>query len=299
MRYTIKDFQKEFSTDEKCLHFIFTARWQEGGFCKCGRTDCFHPVTGRKSYACAWCGHQISPTAGTIFHKSPTPLRLWFFAIFLMSTSKNGVAAKELERQLGVTYKTAWRMAHQIRKLMDQPTTLMKGVIEADETFIGGLAKNMHENKRKTRTGGSDKTVVAGVMERGGDVRATVVTDTKAVSILPQIVASVAKGATVCTDESASYSLTQYLGYTHATVNHGAGEFVKARVHTNSIEGFWSQLKRSINGTFHQVSKIHLQSYVNEFCYRYNRRKDVRPLFHALSEKVGLQVPARKRVLGA
>jgi hypothetical protein len=129
-KYTINEFNEQFPDDRACLDFIFKARWPDGGKCKCGKADCFYAVDGRRSYACSWCGVQISPTAGTIFHKSETSLKKWFFAMFLMSSSKNGVAAKELERQLGVTYKTAHRMGHKIRQLMQSGGNMMTGVIE-------------------------------------------------------------------------------------------------------------------------------------------------------------------------
>jgi transposase-like protein len=291
-KFTVKQFNAQFPDDTACLEFIFKTRYPDGGKCTCGKIDCFYPVTGRRSYACSHCGNQISPCAGTIFHKSETSLKSWFFAMFLMSSSKNGVAAKELERQLGVTYKTAWRMAHQIRKLMDSPAGMLNGVVEADETYIGGKARNMHAVTRKAKgiqTGTSSKVAVLGLVEREGSVRATVVDDVKMETVIPNIVDNVAEGSTICTDELTSYNPLCHVGYVHARVNHRQGEYVRAEVHTNSIEGFWSQLKRSINGTFHHVSKKHLQKYVNEFCYRYNRRKVERPIFSELSGRVAEQ----------
>jgi hypothetical protein len=290
MRYTIKDFQEEFDTDEKCLDFIFRARWPNGGVCGCGEADCFYKVKKRKVYSCSWCGSQLSPTAGTIFHKSPTSLKFWFFAMFLMTTSKNGVAAKELERQLGVTYKCAWRMAHQIRKLMDIQGGLLWGTVEADETFVGGRVTNMHASKgrgQKLGTGSTGKAIIAGVLERGGEMRARVVSDTRSSTLLANMLEFVEPGTEVHTDESNAYSFVPSVGYVHAQVNHGEKEYVRCGVHTNGIEGFWSQLKRSIHGTFHQVGRKHLQRYVDEFVYRYNRRKLETPLFHDLSGKVG------------
>jgi transposase-like protein len=289
-KYTIKEFHADFPDDRACLDFIFKTRWPDGGKCKCGKTDCFYPVQGRRAYACSWCGAQIYPTAGTIFHKSETSLKSWFFAMFLMSSSKNGVAAKELERQLGVTYKTAHRMGHKIRELMQSGGGMMSGVVEADETFIGGLSKNMHKGKRKVQgTGGVGKTPVIGVLERGRNVQAKVVTDITSQTLLPNIMENVKKGSTICTDEWCSYNSLRRAGYKHLRVSHGIREFVRKNVHTNSIEGFWSQLKRSINGTFHHVSRQHLQSYVNEFVYRYNLRGSEQPIFHDLSAKVAEQ----------
>lgn len=136
MAYNFKDFDAQFPDDAACLDFIFRARYA-GHTCECGHKDCFHRRTKRRAYECAWCGSQIYPTAGTIFHKSETSLKSWFFAIFLFAKSKNGVAAKELQRQLGVTYKTAHRMGHKIRELMAADGELFAGVVEADETYIG------------------------------------------------------------------------------------------------------------------------------------------------------------------
>jgi len=291
-KYTVKEFNAQFPDDAACLDFIFKARWPHGGKCKCGKTDCFYPVSGRRSYACSWCGYQISPTAGTIFHKSETSLKSWFFAMFLMASSKNGVAAKELERQLGVTYKTAHRMGHKIRQLMQNGDSMMTGVVEADETFIGGLSKNMHKAKRLAAikgTGGIGKTPVIGLLERGGNVQAKVVETVGSAAVIPNIVSNVEKSAIICTDEWCGYNAVRRAGFKHHRVSHSAREYVRNGVHTNSIEGFWSQLKRSINGTFHHVSRQHLQSYVNEFVYRYNLRRSDQPIFDDLSGRVSEQ----------
>jgi transposase len=280
-RYTFKEFNRQFPDDAACLDYIFDARHPDGGLCQsCGRTNTFHRVATRRCYSCANCGHQIHPCEGTIFHKSSTSLKSWFFAMFLMTSSKNGVSAKELERQLGVTYKTAWRMAHQIRKLMNQGGDMLSGVVEADETYIGGRRSFAHRLE--------NKTIVAGMVERGGDVKAKVVSNVAASSLMPNIVNNVESGSKLFTDEWKGYNYAKKYGYIHATVEHGRDEYVRAEVHTNSIEGFWSQLKRSVNGTFHQVSRSHLQAYVNEFCFRYNHRASVTeaPIFPRLVERV-------------
>jgi len=282
-KYTIKEFNAQFPDDRACLDFIFKTRWPDGGKCKCGKTDCFHPVQGRRTYACAWCGTQISPTAGTIFHKSETSLKKWFFALFLMSSSKNGVAAKELERQLGVTYKCAHRMGHKIRQLMQNDGGMMSGIVEADETYVGGI----HRGKRGR--GATGKTAVAGVLERGGNVQAKVLGKVERKPLLENIASNVQKGTTICTDELNIYRNLPSMGFGHKHVRHAFRQYVKGVAHTNSIEGFWSQLKRSINGTFHHVSPQHLQSYVNEFVYRYNLRGSEHPIFSDLSAKVAEQ----------
>ena len=282
-KYTVKDFNADYQTDADALAFIFKMRYPHGATCKCGKKDCFHALKKRRVYECAWCGHQLSPTAGTIFHKSSTSLKSWLFAMFLISNSKNGVSAMELQRQLGVTYKTAWRMNHQIRKLMQSDGGMMSGIVEADETYIGGIRPG------KRGRGAAGKTPVVGVLERGGDVQAKVADNVKTATVMPNILANVAKGATVCTDELWSYNPLTREGFNHLRVGHAAGEYVRGNAHTNSIEGFWSQLKRSINGTFHHVSKQHLQKYVNEFVYRYNLRGSDFPIFSDLAARVSEQ----------
>jgi transposase-like protein len=283
-KYTVKDFNADFQTDADCLAFVFNMRYPNGATCKCGKKDCFYPIRGRKCYCCSHCGYQISPTAGTIFHKSETPLRSWLFAMFLISNSKNGVSAMELQRQLGVTYKTAWRMAHQIRKLMVSGGGMLSGVVEADETYIGGIRPG-----GKRGRGSENKTPIVGVLERGGNVQAKVADNVKTNTVMLNILENVEKGATVCTDELWSYNPLTRAGYKHQRVGHSAKEYVRGNVHTNSIEGFWSQLKRSINGTFHHVSPQHLQRYVNEFVYRHNLRETVAPIFSDLSARVAEQ----------
>jgi transposase len=285
MRYTLKDFQAQFPNDRACLDFMFKVRWPDGGTCaECGKKDCFYPITERRAYSCSWCGHQIYPTAGTIFHKSSTSLQSWFFAIFLMSTSRNGVAAKELERQLGVTYKTAWRMAHQIRKLMDEDPGKLKGFVEADETYVGGIRPG-----RRGR-GAAGKTPVVGIVERGGKVRAKVVGAITTAQCFGNINQNVERGSTVCTDELPVYNYCGGFGYKHHVVNHGRKEYVRGIAHTNTIDGFWSQLKRSIDGTHHSVSGKYLQAYVNEFAYRYNHRFSVASMFSLMTGRTGLQL---------
>jgi transposase len=279
-RYTIKDFNKLFTTDADCLAYIYAQRHPEGATCpKCGVQGHFYPVEGRRSYSCQ-CGSQIYPTQGTIFHKSPTSLKLWFFAMFLMTASKNGVSAKELERQLGVTYKCAWRMAHQIRQLLKEEVPTLKGTIEADETYYGGHRPmdQKHDNK----------TPIIGVLERGGNIIVKAVPRATGQTVV-RIRANVSINAEIMTDESRVYNLLPKIGYKHQTVNHSNYEWARGRCYTSGLEGFWSQLKRSVNGTFHYVSRKHLQKYVNEFSFRYNRRKSSIPMFLHVAERVAAQ----------
>lgn len=285
MSYILKEFNQQFPNDSACLDFMFKARWPKGCVCpECGKKDCFHPIEKRRSYSCAWCGHQVYPTAGTIFHKSSTSLTSWFFAIFLMSASKNGVAAKELQRQIGVTYKTAWRMNHEIRKLMadGKPGKLM-GIVEADETYHGGVRPG------KRGRGAAGKTPIIGLVERGGKVIAKVVDAVTTNNVFTNITQNVDRSAALYSDELAVYRYAPKWGYKHRKVNHGDKEYVRGEVHTNTIEGFWSQLKRSVNGTHHFISSKHLQKYVDEFSFRYNHRK-ADAIFPILSDRLGEQL---------
>jgi transposase-like protein len=264
MRYTKKQFEAEYPNDDVCLEAVFQNRFGDLKYCpQCAAETKFYRVKKRQCYACMHCGYQLHPLADTIFRKTTTPLKDWFYAIYLFSVSKNGVSAKELERHLGVTYKTAWRMAKQIRLLMEQEGALLTGTVEADETYIGGVEKG----GRSVR----NKKPVLGVVEKGGEARARVsdvASMNRAKSFLK---ATTAAGIELHTDESRIYAWTNG-EYDHKHVNHSRKQYADGRVHTNTIEGFWSQMKRSIDGTYHCVSPKYLQHYVNEFVFRYNLR---------------------------
>lgn len=265
MRYTYKHFQKLYPNDDACLEKVFQDRFGHVKFCPyCAAETKFYRVKKRQCYACQWCGYQLHPLADTIFRKSHIPLTDWFYAIYQFSTSKNGVAAKKIERDLGVTYQTAWRMCKQIRLLMQQDTEQLTGVVEADETYIGGRRKLAHRF--------DNKLPVIGITEKGGSSKAIVAhegaTSTAALSFLRS---SIKAGSTIHTDESRIYSRVKR-EFIHEFVNHSKEQYVKDGVHTNTIEGFWGQLKRSISGTHHAVSPKYLQSYVNQFVFLYNLR---------------------------
>lgn len=265
MRYTFKQFKEEYPDDQACLVAVLENRY-EGTCPRCGVIGVkFHPITGRKGFVCSECDKHIYPLAGTIFQKSSTSLWNWFYAIYLFSVSKNGVSAKELERHLGVTYKTAWRMCKQIRKLMEQEDDKLTGTVEVDETYIGGKAKL--EDKYK------NKTAVYGVTERGGTAKAVVAHGgVNATTAIPFLKANVEIGSKVMSDESRIYNRVKQ-DYYHSFVTHSKEEYVKGDIHTNSIEGFWGNMKNAISGTYHCVSPKYLQSYVNEFVFRYNYRE--------------------------
>lgn len=292
MKFTIKDFRKRFPNDDACLDELMHKRFGDVAHCPdCKKETNFYRVKKRKCYQCQWCGYQISPTAGTIFHKSRTPLTDWFYVMYLMTATRSGVSAKEIERQLGVTYKCAWRMCHQVRQAMNERPIKLKGDVELDETYMGG-------KKKGTRgRGAKGKTPVFGAVEREGKLDASVVEDCKAKTLMPIVQETVEVGSNVMTDEFRSYGKLARFGYNHEHVCHSAKEYVRGIVHTNSLEGFWSQLKRGISGTHIWVSQKHLQRYINEFAFRYNQRAGDAPMFDRLFLNLVRLSPAERRSL--
>ena len=275
--FTITDLSNRYPDESSCLDRLFRARYGSLKRCpKCKKQTKFYRIKARKTYGCKHCGHQLSPTAGTIFHKSSTPLKLWFHALYLFTISKNGVSAKELQRQLGVTYKTAWRMGHKIRELLIQNKEQLTGVVEADETYYGG--NNM--NKRWRTYDPATKQVIFGMVERDGKIRVKHVMSPGARILLGEIQENVSRESILLTDELGSYRRLQKLGYNHRAINHTT-HYVDGKVHTNTIESFWNQLKRSLSGTYNWVSPVHLQSYLDEFAFRHNHKNDVHT-FHNL-----------------
>ena len=283
-RYTIDNFMTEFGTDEACLDWLLNRRWPDGVFCeKCDRVTPHHAMKTRKSYSCDYCGHHVHPTAGTIFHKSSTPLHKWFYAVFLMSSTRCGISAAQLGREVGVTYKTAWRMFTQIRSMLGDDSGPLKGTVEIDETFMGG--KPRHRGTRPGPRGKADPTSkipVVGMVERQGNVKAWVAPDVKWSTIRPLVMPHLMPAATVFTDDATQYRGGQFHGYHHRRINHSARVYVNGDLHTNTIEGFWALLKTGILGAHHAVGAGYLQSYVNEYAFRYNHRKDVKPMFKTM-----------------
>ena len=293
LRFTIKDFNAQFPDDASCLEFLKDQKYPSGlvPCSKCGVDRKFHRIVKRPVYSCDHCGTQISPMAGTIFQDSRTSLRIWFYAMYLMSATRCGISAKQIQRETGVTYKTAWRMFKQIRTLMSEDISLEGEAVEMDETYVGGLAKNMHYSKRKKRitgTGGVDKATVFGMVERGGRVVARVTKDAKSATLFPIVQERVMPASTIYTDTYTIYDklATKTNGYVHHRINHTEKVYVMGDVHTNTIEGFWSLLKRGIGGVYHQVSAKYLQSYCDEYSFRYNRRFAEEPMFVSLLERV-------------
>jgi transposase-like protein len=290
-QFSLMEFIREYPDDAACLDYLWRTRYSRDGskaFCdKCGVMRRFHRVKARPTYDCDSCGHHINPTAGTIFHKSSTSLHLWFYAIWIITSTRCGVSAKQLERELGVTYKTAWRMFNLIRnKLMIQDDDLLRGQVEADETWVGG--KMRQSDKRKAEIRGvrigphaKKREVVFGMVERGGRVVALTVPSRYGYTLRQKLSRHVDRGSTVYTDDYSGYSGVER-AYQHYRINHGEQVYVEGDTHTQTIEGFFSLVKNGIRGVYHSVSPKWLQSYLNEYVWRYNHRDDPRAMFERL-----------------
>jgi transposase-like protein len=289
-RYTFKDFEKQFPDDAACLEWLKDYLYPDGIFCKvCDAITLHHKVASRKSYSCQYCGHHVHPTADTIYHKSSTSLKTWFHAIYLMASTRCGISAKQLERETGVTYKTAWRMFKQIRSMLEEDLDPFSGKVEADESYFGGKSKNMHADVRARKIQGRGpvgKTIVAGIVQRQGAVVVKVITDTDAATLIPFIEQRVLPSTCVFTDEAPAYNDLPQSGYVHKRVHHSAKVWVRGEAHTNAIEGFWSLVKNGIRGVNHSVSAKYLQNYLDEYSFRYSRRFDTTPMFESFLKQV-------------
>ena len=294
--YSVMDFHAEFPDDDACLVYLWQTRYSEDGehaHCpKCDQTRRFkryETKQQRQSWTCVGCGHHIHPTAGTIFHKSSTSLHLWFYAMFLVSSSRCGIAAKQLEREIGVNYKTALRMLHLIRgELMQQDDTPLSGEVEADEAFIGG--KLRESDRRKLRAQGirnagpasKPRDVVFGAVERGGSIRAAYVGPRRtARDVSTKLHEFVLPGSMVYTDDWGGYDPI-HKTYRHRRINHSGRVYVSGDVHTQTIEGFWGHFKTDVRGTHHSISTRWLPGYLNEWVWKYNHRDDDRAMFRTM-----------------
>jgi transposase-like protein len=297
LRYTIRDFNKEFPNDAACLEYLKEQRWPDGvtECAKCKVERKHHRVTGRTAYACDHCGHHIYPLAGTIFQKSTTSLRLWCYAAFLMGSTRCGISAKQIQRETGVTYKTAWRMFKQIRTLMSDGDLQLEGpTVEVDEAYFGGKRKY---GKGRPMRGDKTKTPIVGIAQRGGKIVARVVPAADKKELLGMVRQHVIPGSVIYTDEYPPYQGISDLWkdgkparYRHYRIRHKSGVYVCGHIHTNSVEGFWSLVKRGIGGVYHSVSPKYLQTYLDEYTFRYNRRHEGNQQFRTILSRVSEQV---------
>lgn len=255
--------------------------WPRGVYCpRCGGFDRITPVKGGRAglRRCGPCKREFTVTVGTVFERSHVKLHKWFQAAHLMASSKKGISAHQLHRTLKVTYKTAWFMEHRLREAMRElhPTRPLGGegkTVEVDETYVGGKEKNKHRSKRvKGNIGGSGKEIVFSLVERGGNVRSQHLPEVSAKTLRPVLKAQLDTATALMTDGEGQYRLVGPMFASHETVNHSIGEYVRGNVHTNTIEGYFSILKRGITGTYHHVSPQHLKRYLAEFDFRYNTR---------------------------
>jgi len=280
---TIKDFNQQFPDEDACLEWLKNHLYPDGIKCpKCKKITKHHRIKGRTAYSCDICGSHTFPMAKTILRKSTTPLRSWMYAIYLIASTRCGISAKQLQRELGVTYKTAWRMFTQIRDLLNETKQPLNGQVEVDETYIGG------KKQGKRGRGAEGKSKVIGAAQRKGKVVAQVVDDVRMHTIIPFTVRNVDRNAVLFTDEFPSYDHMARYGFNHLKIRHHDKEYVRGKVHTNNIEGFWSLVKRGISGVYHSVSPKYLQSYLNEYAFRYNHRKDETPMFETILARLGV-----------
>lgn len=276
---TINDVAIHFQDKATCIEYITQLRW--GGKPKCAfcNHDKVYELNGAyKRYKCASCRKHFSAVRGTIFENSTVPLSKWFMAIFILSTHRKGISSVQVARDIGVTQKTAWFMMQRVRNAFKmQSFTYDKlgsnNAVEADESYLQGKPGNMHQNKRDRieKSGIQRKIIIAGAIERGGEVRVKAIEQTDYKNIIPFLVKSVHQGSRLMTDEHAAYSSMKKL-YEHQTIKHMLKEYVRGDVHTNTMENFWSLLKRGIYGTYHTISSKHVQNYLEEFAFRFNSR---------------------------
>jgi transposase len=288
------EFNREFPDDAACLEHLWRSRYSEDGEhaeCpKCERERVFKKYAtkqGRQSWTCTGCGHHIHPTAGTIFAKSSTSLHLWYYAMYLMASTRCGVSAKQLERELGVSYKTAWRMFNRIRNqlMADEDGDALFGDVEVDETSWGGRPRRKLMGYSEAAKFREAKPTILGMVERGGRIRCRVIPSRRGPALSKEVIANVNPAAMIFTDDWPAYKLLRGRFLDHRIINHSTGEYVHGDTHTNTIEGFFGNLKTGMRGTYKKVSRKWLQSYLDEYAYRYSHRNDTRAMFSGLLDR--------------
>ncbi len=270
---------KAFPDEQSAIDHLTAIRWKNGKFCPlCGNADesRIGTLAGTNTHKCYDCRKRFSIKVGTIFQDTKLPLRTWYAAIWLITAHPKGIASTTLATDLGITQKSAWFVLHRLRHAARTPSFNaplgLNGPVEIDEKAVGGRDKNRHANKRKGITGMSGKAIVMGIVERGGELRAGTVANVRGETLEPIVNYHVVDGATVYTDEHGAYRHLN-VAYDHQAVRHSAGEYVRGDAHTNTIESVWALLQRQIMGIHHWVSPKHLDQYVTEMTFRFNRRE--------------------------
>jgi transposase-like protein len=291
------EFVREFPDDETCLRHVWRERFSpDGDHAFCERCEAervfkrYETAQKRPCWFCQTCGHRIHPLKGTIFERSSTSLQLWFYAFYLITSTRCGISAKQLERELGVTYKTAWRMFNKIRNqlMADTDAEPLSGDVEVDETFVGGKPRESYR-REVARKGWNMQTaywdrkaIVFGAVERGGRIRASVIPNSRGTTLHAKIGEYVLPESMIYTDDFKAYKQLGKKGYQHKRINHSARIYVDGDVHTQTIEGFFGLFKNGVRGSYHAVSQKWLQGYLNEYVWRYNRRDSETPMFYDL-----------------
>lgn len=275
-KYGLISLKKDFPDNEACITYLFNTLHSRT--CSCGGT--YSLIKGRRQFQCSKCRFQIAPAVGTIFDHSSTPLTLWFHAILVFSNAKSGISAKQLQRDLEVTYKCAWRILLQIRRALKQSTDSLKGIVETDTGYFGGQRYGGKNNEQLSNAIKA-KSVVMAAVARGGTMRATVTGGASGDELEDFVKNNIKKGSFLLTDSARGYTRMKK-GYEHLKVDHGKNEYVRDGVHVNNIETWFSHVKRSMKGTFKSVSKKHFQSYLDAFVFHYNNRRNDKERFSSL-----------------
>ena len=271
---SILEFQKHFATDETCRLYLEERRWGKQAACPfCASVNATRIKEGKR-FQCneKECRKQFSATVGTFMENTKVPLTKWFLAMYILSNHSKGMSSMQLAVWLDVTQKTAWFMNHRIRQShIDKEPGLLDGIVEVDETFIGGKIKNKHAWKRKEMDTNDNKTIVFGAVSRTGKIVTMIIPDRTKETLMAAVYSKARKGAVIVSDENTGYSDLK-IDYRHAKINHAEGEYSRGAAHTNTVEGFWNILKKQIVGIHHVVSPKHLQRYCDEVTFRYNNR---------------------------